>query len=59
MDKHRKQIVKDLNDIIKIQRAEAKAEKKRGDGNYMRGLANGLICAKATILGKEAKYIEA
>ena len=53
-----KKVIKQLNEVIKIQRAEAIREKKqKGANHYMKGMANGLICARAIMTGKDPKYI--
>jgi len=43
--------IKHLDDLIKVQKDSLTDE-------YMRGLANGLICAKAVFTDKEPDYID-
>ena len=52
MDKIKK-AVSSLNDLIKIQKGEVKTSP------YMRGLCNGLICARSVLTGKDPKYFNA
>lgn len=44
-------IVKQLNDLIEVQKNSCTDE-------YNRGLANGLICAKSVITKEDPKYVE-
>ena len=44
-------IQRELDDLIKIQ-------KKNISNEYMRGLCNGLICARSIMSGKDPKYVE-
>jgi len=47
----------DIDDLIKIQTTEPSVKQGDKEGEYMRGLANGLIVAKSAVDGKEPRLL--
>ena len=56
--KRKKSSVSKLYDLVKISVAEPRIHKDTKRGHYLRGMANGLICALAVFKDWEPIYVE-